>query len=218
VIDVTDSFEQALGNVTECAETLGHDHNGFIELEDFRGAYSRGYRFRSFTGATYLVHGDPESRFMLVTYPESAIHRIASDLTESDVARLLETPQAERKAETEQPAITAARAKLDGAESGVVAEIKDRVETTLKSGRTLHEFRVTDNDVFAGFNVHRRIFPYDEQFSTREFNDAVREVSHVGIRATEVLMDELDDQGLLDSDYEVEEIETTEAEPSRGFQ
>lgn len=204
-----DSLDDALGTVAGYARSLNHEIVQEYSTYDSRNNLLEGYLFEHSNGSRYNVHGIDRDEYLTVEYKFNLVGHLAEQFTDEQVERWATAPLAEKLADDEDPAVTAARAKIDVEYNEQLNEHTDELRDLVFSPQATHTVVETPNGTLVGFSVSARIFPYENGFTLREYNRATRTVAQLGLRAQHHLMAETD---VLDDAQDPEDLEPLEEE------
>lgn len=156
-------------------------------------------------GSRYVVAGGPDAQFFAVVYPNSVVGSIASTLDERAVAELLGDRDAGRSDGdgqpeagddpspnwTGRPAPTpkrlAAREWLDSLDGEVRREMRFHLTDRLSDPAVEYGVFPESGEAVYGFQVERKVFPYDGALALAEFDRTVRAVVSVGANGHNLL-------------------------------
>ena len=175
-----DDFEAVLEAVAECVKAIGDEVEGKITAND--GSDVIGYQC-SRGPLSYLVHGRRDSEFFTIQYPADVISGIADILDESDAQEILSEDAIPSDPEDLTSGLLRRQAAvyvLDQQDEELMSKLEYEASTILSSSDTSFSWRRTDENTFAGFDVHRKVFPYREEFDVVEFDNAARAVIATG--------------------------------------
>lgn len=134
----------------------------------------------------YVVGGHPDLRFMPVVYFFSLTNDIGQFLNDEVVDNLITESDldVDEDLPPEEEAATYLLSKLDRSE---MDSLQNYLQTMITG--TTHETQLytTSSGILEGFNIGKRIFPYERDFGISEFNDAVRTVTEGGARGDRLL-------------------------------
>lgn len=137
-------------------------------------------------GYTYYVSGEVGDKYFQLTFPFNFQSSLASGLTEETAENYLDNAGVSTEETGEDLKYLAAKRILMNMESEDRQDLLFYLVERLSSPHTAYQLIMDDQD-FQGFEVVRRIFPYEEDFSLSTFNDSVQSVVSVGAKGAKFL-------------------------------
>lgn len=192
------ALSDALSTVTGYAQAL--DHTLETELEgwtDFHGRTSTGYHFRTDNGVSYLVYGNPITEYLIATSHFDIVAAVRNQMSEPDIERWArkdvayrnETPEGHDEEPLE---VIAPRAVLDSVDDEKMEDALREVREVLETDGTIYEPAVSENRSLVRYFVHRKLFPYHDELSIREFADTVNMLTRRREKAHRVFFDKIE--------------------------
>ncbi|MBS1264098.1 MAG: hypothetical protein MAG715_01298 [Methanonatronarchaeales archaeon] len=136
---------------------------------------------------TYHVVGRPENRYLQIIFPFNFQQVLTIVLTEENAENYLDSIGASTEETGEDFKLFAAKEMLKSLEPEEQRSLMFYLLERLASPHTGHRTIFDDQGAFQGFQVERRVFPYEEGFSLSTFNDSVQSVVSVGARGARFL-------------------------------
>lgn len=182
-----ETFEAALNQTAEYVEGLGHE---LIErsvkdiLEgNVRGEqYSlTGHRCDGETGEMYIVAGHPELRFFSVLYFFSVERYVGSRLPGELVDNIIDqTVDDLEQIDPDSMDQIVGRELLERVDEDEMAALKSYLFMFISEGANTTYIQTSDSGSIDTFLISNDFFPYEEEFSIREFSDAVQRTINAG--------------------------------------
>lgn len=200
-------FNVALELLTDYVNDIGDSVEGTID--DVVGIGASGVETEgvvcSHGASRYVIVGGSSNKYFSIIYPSFIIQSIASNLDEETVDDLLQEYDeddlvqemddfevAERIEEDEIPddledemitgeAHLAAREWLDSLDDELQQEIRFHLMDRLSDSSVAFTVFPESGETVYGFQVARKVFPYEEAFTLQEFNQSVQAVVSVGV-------------------------------------
>jgi hypothetical protein len=185
----SEEFDEALDTIAEYVHGIGDEISE--ESVDALTAEIRGEEYE-LTGHTcigeedsiYMIAGHPDLRFFYVVYALSVTGNVANQLDEEIVDELVESGDDIDDAERRR---MAASILLERLPRGDMDALKAYTFMFLSSGHNNTLLHSDENGVFEYYTVENQIFPYEDGFSIREFQDAVQATVTGGRRGNHLL-------------------------------
>lgn len=139
----------------------------------------------------YFVTGSSDSRFFNLHYLVDFTYEIASVLSDDQAANILEESVSDlesnaKEGEIEEYRLEAAKEFLVSLDEDDIRELQfyltDRLSDPEVAYRTFSD-EYNGADLFVGYGVSKKLYPYREDFDILEYNDAVQAVVSVGYNA-----------------------------------
>lgn len=207
----------------EVFDALGQVASYALSVDDsIRGDY----KYPTSSGLTHGLMLERESHQYSVRAPASKryfgvdyILRLSTEFEEylqsepGEVDAILEANQIVLEENTPENRLkAAANAHVDSVEDEQIEAVTGHVAEQMTQVNCQHDWLWTgeDNQIWDGIRVTRRIYPYEDGFSVRDFDQAVIDTISVGYSVTATISDQ------LDLSIDIEEEEPTAS--GRGFQ
>lgn len=216
-----ESRSKALATVSEYANAAQHTHGGEFEWgAGPDGNRVTGYIFTDTFGHTYRVYGPSEYSYMYISSFFDAVHSLAPNLREHQIEHYLRTPFASPESEDEDDAVTATRALLDSIDTDKMSDLKETILGHIDTPETRGALSETDNGSARQIFVHRKILPYQDGFSGRDFLDSTRYVTYASSEAVDAYLEVINSADIgLEPDQEEMDSHSTEFDGlGRSFQ
>jgi len=198
----------------EVFDALGDIASYALSVDDgIRGDY----KYPTKAGVTHVLAFDRDEHQYVVRAPASKRYfgvdyelRLTTEFEDyfqsnpEEVDSILEDHELELEQAPQSDRIqAAAKFHVDSLPSEGVQAVTEQISQRMTQVNCQHEWLVAGDDgqVWDGFRVTRRIYPYEDDFSVRDFDQAVIDTIGVGYWATATLSENLD----LSIDIEEEE-------------
>lgn len=198
-----DALELLIGYVEDIGDSVEGD------LDEVAGVETEGQEtigiLCSHGTNKYVIAGELNNKFFSVIYPSFIVQSIALNLGDETVEELLEKYDEEELGEEldktglvkeveegEVPddlefdiitgeAFLAAKEWLDSLNTELQQEIRFHLTDRLSDSSVGYTIFPEKGDTVYGFQVERKVFPYEEPFTLQEFNQSVQAVISVGV-------------------------------------
>lgn len=139
----------------------------------------------------YMLHGHVDREFVRVTFMFDIVSEIASVLSREQALNLIDTDEIEPPEEDESDEETVAGYKLDAADEFLASietdhmrqfsyYLNEKLTSPEVSFKTFTAGMDQDGNHIQGYTVSKKIFPYQDDFTLRVFNDSVQAVINIG--------------------------------------
>lgn len=203
----------ALGQVASYALSVDDSIRGDYKFPT-RSGITHGLRLKR-DSHTYDVRAPASKRYFGVDY----ILRLSTEFEDylqsepDEMDAILEANEIELEEDTPKNRLkAAAKAHVDSVPDEDVQAVTSIVAEQMTQVNCQHDWLWTgkDNQIWDGIRVTRRIYPYENDFSVRDFDQAVIDTISVGYSTTVTISEQ------LDLSIDIEEEEPTAS--GRGFQ
>lgn len=189
---VSDALDTLAGHVEDIGDRITHSHvEGIFETipnDEIGPIQLRGHRCLSDDNVYYVAaHRDLRSVFII--YHFSLVETIANELTHEVAETVLSAVGID--GQESDPRMATASYLLEDAEQSEMQAFKSHFKIAASGESYLTNITATDSCAFGGYSLERMIFPYEDKFSIREFNDAVTAIVSGGVRSAEIVRQNL---------------------------
>jgi len=164
-------FGDKLHTLTDYVEQIGDEPVEAIEGETGEGYSIQGYQCQHGTHA-YLLLGTAEWNRFQLRYSVNIDQAVATRYIVSDPSEINERAMRRARDKLEQ--------ELDGKPPSEKKELRLNLMQILSREACIVEFETSKPFNIHGFNVDKRIYPYEEDFNLSDFNYAVQTVINLG--------------------------------------
>jgi hypothetical protein len=183
-------FEAALETTAEYVRGIG-DEISDKSVENVLSATERGEEY-SLTGhrcigdddSLYIVAGHPELRHLYVVFALSVKQNVGSQLDDELVAALIED---EDDLDETEKMTKAGEILLERLPQEETEALKTYTFMFLTSSPSTGAIHTNEEGTFEYYSVENLIFPYEEEFGIKDFNDAVQSTVTNGRRGSRLL-------------------------------
>ncbi|RZV05077.1 hypothetical protein BDK88_4316 [Natrinema hispanicum] len=185
----SEEFDQALDTIAEYVHAIGdeisEENVGSLTVEVRGEEYElTGHTCVGEEDSVYMIAGHPDLEFFYVVYALSVTGNVANQLDESIVDGLLE---GQEDLDDTVRKRRAAKMLLERLPRGDMDALKAYTFMFLSSGHNNTLLHSDENGVFEYYTVENQIFPYEDDFSIREVQDAVQSTVTGGRRGNHLL-------------------------------
>lgn len=188
-------FADATETIREYVNLIGDDiQNEFVQ-DSSGGEIVVGFK-ASHGSYYYNVVGDPGTHYFRIEFPFHIPQDLGSLLTDDLAEQIVD--DADDDGETAISTL-AAYEILERMSDENKEKFQYELMNVLSSTDTGYEFSTTESGTIIGFDVTRRIFPWEDDFSLTEFNHSVQSVINSGHSAVQFVVTAFDFQELVES-------------------
>lgn len=188
-------FADAVESVRHCINCIGDEVQEEYVTDSSGGEIVVGYQ-ATHGSYVYNVVGEPGRHYFNVEFPFSIPHDLGSLLTEETALEIVDDGDLDGDTDV---TTLAAYEILEQMSQENREKFRYELTTVLSSTDTAFTLRATDSGAITGFDISRRVFPYDEDFSLTEFNHSVQTVINSGNSAVQFVATAFDFEDLVES-------------------
>lgn len=198
---------EGLGKIAEWAHRSGDNIVGGIN-EESNGERVRGFHIRR-GGSLIYLESSVSNTFATVTAVWRITNLLSGEIPEAQVENRITQMQSDQNTSRKDIRESIAHDYIEQHQDWV----SDKVEEVLES-KFEFESRVSfttipgENEIADGFRVTQKIYPQDDTFTYRHYDQTVQEVNREQAQIGEMLSDGIDDEFSLLTDEAEQQIET----------
>lgn len=186
--EVHETLGKLAGYVRDIGDRITHAHaEGVLKgtpNEEIGPLEFRGHRCIS-NDEVYYIAAHPEVRYVTVVYYLSFTENVARELSHEHAEAILE--EAELDVHGSDPRMLAATYLLQSIDQAEVQSFKSYFRIAVGGENYLTTLNTSESGALEGYSLQHLIFPYEDSFSIKEFNDAVTTIVSSGMRSAEIV-------------------------------
>ena len=186
--EISDVLDTLAEYVTDIGDRVTHAYvEGILKAtpnEEIGPIELRGHRCIS-DGEVYYIAAHPELRGVSIAYHLSLTENIANELSHEHAEAILNAVEID--VHESDPRMLASSYLLRDADRSDVQAFRSYFKIAAGGERYSTNLNVSDSGAFEGYGLERMIFPYEDDFSIEEFNDAVTTIVSSGSRTAEII-------------------------------